>query len=67
MASTRGDTKVVSSLLELDADVSRGDSRGLTALQWADIKGHSDIVDLFKNHQNHIGKSTTTFFVKNLK
>ena len=62
MASTLGDTNVVSSLLELGADVSRGDSSGLTALQWADIEGHSDIVYLLKNHQKHCGKHTTIFW-----
>ena len=58
MASTLGNTNVVSSLLELGADVNKRDSRGQTAVQWADIKGHSDIVDLLKNHQKHTGKPT---------
>ena len=56
MASTLGETNVVSSLLELGADVSRRDSHGLTALQWANINEHSHIVDLLKNHQEHTGK-----------
>ena len=67
MASTLGDTSVVSSLLELGADVSRGDSHGLIALQWADIKGHSDIADLLKNHQEYTGKPTTIIFGKIFK
>ena len=68
VASTLGDTNVVSSLLELGADVNKRDSCGWTALQRAIFKGHSHIVDLLRNHQKvlskHTGKPTTILLCK---
>ena len=58
LASTLGETDVVSSLLELGADVHQKDSFGMTAQQWAEMKGHHNIVDLLKYHAIRTGKHT---------
>ena len=56
LACTKGHAEVVTSLLELGADIQLKDSYGRTALECAKTNGHTNIVDLLKNHGKPTGK-----------
>jgi ankyrin repeat protein len=49
-AAANGKTEVVGVLLENGADVNLKDDRGFTALTYAKIGNHDDVVELLRKH-----------------
>jgi hypothetical protein len=50
IAAGLGHIDIVRTLLQAGADANMKDEKGLTALAWALVKGHTDIVELLKKH-----------------
>ncbi len=48
IATAAGHTEAVEALLNAGADLSRADSKGMTALDWAEKRGHAALAERLK-------------------
>ena len=48
MAAGYGHTEAVEMLIDSGADINAKDSKGISAMMWAEAKGHTEIVNLLR-------------------